>query len=155
MSLPPQIQLLQSIHHPSHLGTYNPSTQCSYIVGFFHGHHALYTTRHITKNVQIDMSQHIPNVRTKMIDTEEGKQVFLYFEDPIPIYISKEESPQFDWMIEQTSGEHFISLPIVNRLGLIMPFDLIEEDKDKLVYKSYVIDPMEDVQIFRRGLPNI
>lgn len=101
------------------------------------------------------MSQHLPNVRTKMIDTEQGKQVFLYFEDPIPITLSKEESPQFDWLIEQTSGEHFISFPIVNRLGLIMPFDLIGEDKEKLVFKSYVIDPMEDVHIFRRGLPEI
>lgn len=152
MSLPPHIQLLQSVHNSSHLGTYCPSTQCSYIVGFFHGKHAIYTSRRITKNVRIDMSHHIPNVRTKMIDTENGKQVFLYFEDPVPISISKEDSPQFDWIIEQAPGDQFISYPIINHLGLIMPFDLMDENQDHLVYKSYVIDPMQDMQLFRQGL---
>lgn len=46
----------------------------------------------------------------------------------------------------------FLYLTFEKHLGLIMPYEEYFETEDKLVYKSSVIDPSLDIDIFRKNL---
>lgn len=125
---------------------------CSYILGFMNPHDALYATRHISKNAKIDMLSYKPNLQTRVVDTEEGRQVLLLLENPTPIVISKEFSTEFDWYMEEIDMPTFFSLPLVQNIGLILPFEKINETNDDMTFQSYIVDPINDAKMFRMGL---
>ena len=52
-------------------------------------------------------------------------------------------------------SEELYSLPFKNYMGVIMPMELKYEDRDKLVYTSNVIDPVEDFIQFRNNQSQI
>ena len=124
----------------------------SYIVGFMNPNDALYATRHISKNAKIDLLDYKPDLKTRVVDTEEGKQVLLLLENPTPVVISKEFSPEFDWYMEEVDMPTFFSMPLVHNIGLILPFEKINETSEEMTFQSYIVDPINDANMFRMGL---
>jgi hypothetical protein len=59
------------------------------------------------------------------------------------------------FMIEQMENEDFLSLAFEKNLGLIMPTYHYSETNHALVYKASVIDPPDDINIFKQGLANL
>lgn len=132
------------------LGTHHK--HCSYILGYMFPNDALYATRHITKNVKVDLLSYEPTLTSRVVDTEEGRQVLLMLENPTPVVISKEFSPEFEWYTEELDASQFFSIPLVHNLGLILPFEKINETNEDMTFQSYIVDPINDVMMFRSSL---
>jgi hypothetical protein len=144
------IHLLQSMDFTGNLGSHHQ--HCSYVVGYIFPHDAVYTTRHISKNAKVDMLSYVPKLETQVVNSDKGKQALIILENPQPIIISKEETPEFEWITEEVSIESFFGFPLLFNLGLILPFEKIDETKETITYTSYIVDPIVDIDMFRYGL---
>lgn len=121
-------------------------------MGYMFPNDALYATRHITKNVKVDLLNYEPTLTSRVVDTEEGRQVLLMLENPTPVVISKEPSPEFEWYMEELNAAEFFSIPLVHNLGLILPFEKINETNEDMTFQSYIVDPINDIMMFRSSL---
>lgn len=144
------VQLLHSVTDNVSLGTYHKN--CSYIVGYVYPNDALYATRHLSKNVKINMTDYEPSLQTRVIETEEGKQVLIVLDQTFPVHISKQYSPEFDWYTEEMDLQTFFSIPLTRNIGLVMPFDKVDETENEMIFQSYIVDPVYDASMFRHGL---
>lgn len=46
----------------------------------------------------------------------------------------------------------FLSYPIDKMVGIIMPYDLVDEDENELIFKSHVIDPFFNADYYKSSL---
>lgn len=145
-----KVHTLKFLHLDESLGVHH--RRRSYVVGFLSPSEALYTSRHITKNVQISLGNYMPVMKTRRVETEAGNEIIIVLDSPVPITISKEYSPQFDWVLEEKDVQTFMNIPMMYNLGLIMPFQKTDETNDSITYSSYIVDPIRDVTMFRYGL---
>jgi hypothetical protein len=98
------------------------------------------------------MQNYEPSLKTRVVDTEEGKQVLILLENPTAVKFTKEFTPEFDWYVEEVDLQTFFSIPLYYNLGLVMPFEKVDETEDEFVFMSYVVDPVFDVSMFRHSL---
>jgi hypothetical protein len=46
----------------------------------------------------------------------------------------------------------FLSLPFEKNVGIVMPHDMLEDSETQYIFRSYVIEPPNDVNNFRKSL---
>lgn len=46
----------------------------------------------------------------------------------------------------------FLMVPFKNYMGIVLPYKLLMETEDKLLYRANVIDPIEDYEFFRPAI---
>lgn len=145
------VHVLHSLPHQGlTLGAHH--RRCSYIMGYMYPKDALYATRNLSQNAKIDLLSYKPSRKARVVDTEEGRQVLLMLENPTPVVITKEACPQFEWYMEEVDTATFFSIPLVHNIGLILPFEQIDETKESMTFQSYIIDPINDTEMFRSSL---
>ena len=68
----------------------------------------------------------------------------------IPKHIGSPSDPMNDggFHMEQLSFEEFIGYPS-HMVGIVMPVGLMEEDEQKFIFESYIVDPFFDPYLFR------
>lgn len=65
------------------------------------------------------------------------------------IFISKELDKVYDpnnavgYHIDQYQDDAFLSLPIDKKIGVILPFRLVEENDSEFVFRAHVFDPYD------------
>lgn len=145
------VHVLHSLPHQGlSLGAHH--RKYSYIMGYMYPNDALYATRNLSKNAKVDLLKYKPTSKTRVVDTEEGRQVLLMLENPTPVVITKEACPSFEWYMEELDMASFFSLPLVHNIGLIIPYEKIDETHETMTFQSYIVDPINDLQMFRSSL---
>lgn len=66
------------------------------------------------------------------------------------IFQKDTNSTVFDYEITDMTG--FVNLPFVKYLGIIMPYQKIEENDQHVVFMSCMIEPYQDIVSFRSAL---
>lgn len=110
------------------------------------------TCRKISAAAKVNMMDYRPIYTSKINETEDERHVYFYLEHTHTIEISKEDVPQFDWYIETQSAETVMAMPTKHNIGLILPYKQIGETPESLIFDSYIIDPLNNVEMFRQGL---
>lgn len=152
MSLPAHIHILQSIHRTGRLGAYHNNH--SYVVGFVQRNDVVYASRHMTEESKVVVKHYHPTM-TKIVNTEEGKMVMVYFEEPSIIRLEKKPSPQFDFTVESVHSESLLTLPIKNNIGIFITYKQTHETTEFIEYESFIIDPIVNLDMFRLGLSEL
>ena len=49
----------------------------------------------------------------------------------------------------------FLSYPIDNMVGIVMPYELIKEDEDSLTFRTHVVDPFFNADYFKSSLKKL
>ena len=57
-----------------------------------------------------------------------------------------------DYDIEKVSTEDFLMYPIEKNIGIVMPYDYIEENSEVMKMTSNVVDPCDDFDRFKKSL---
>lgn len=150
VQLPVKVHLLQSLHQNVRLGTSHRNN--TYMVAFIQSKDVIHVSREITKDVRIDLGKYRARKNFKVINTKEGKEVLLYFEEPYTIKISKNASSLMDWVVESENAQELLTIPIIKNIGLILPYKQIDEDNNTMTFEAYIVDPVWEPTIFRHGL---
>lgn len=148
---PYQLHLLQSIQETGKLGTLHRDK--SYVIAFVNPNDAILTARKIGATCKVDMGQYKP-VRTVVTEHMNKGVVEMSFDDSYPVKIQKEITPNWEWIIETCDTMELLRLPISNT-GVIIANKLSNETEKHLVFQGYIVDPLNDPNLFRVGLQNI
>lgn len=143
------IHLLKSVFRDENLGVSHRKK--TYVVGYLTSSEALYATRNITSNVNVSLGKYRPNMKSNHIKHKEN-EIVITMNHPVMVTVTKEYSPQFEWIIHDVPVQQFMNIPIMYNVGLIIPFEKLNETPETITYSSYVVDPVKDVNMFRFGL---
>ena len=148
---PYQLHVLQSIQETGKLGALHQGK--GYIVAFVNSKDALMTARKIGMVCKVDLGKYVP-VKTVITEVEDKGYVELSFDKPYPFTISKNITPNWEWIIESCATMELMRLPIRNT-GLVITSKQIAEDDDSMTFEGYIVDPIRDPHLFRESLMNI
>lgn len=156
MSFPPKIHLLQSIHHPTHLGFFHDNKP--FIIGFTRSQEVIYATRMISQNVTPSLLNYHGRDVTEIVEQgllEMGRPRQLSeirVQEHALLRLSKEITPMFDWMIDSIPTHFFFQYPIHKGIGIVMPMQKTIETDTEIIYTCQVVEPMNDIDLFRKSL---
>lgn len=126
----------------------------SYIIGFEKRHHAHLVKLQITNNPDCHLLRSkIHNITN---DVKNGllefgivdnniTQINIDVEAKLSI-MKKKNIDKIDYSleIEDIKYDDFLMIPIIYNMGIILPYELILEDDNKLEFKSQVIESLDD-----------
>lgn len=156
MSFPPQIHLLQSIHNPTHLGFFHENKP--FLIGFTRSKEVVYTSRMISKNVTPSLLNYHGRdvtdiVAQGLLEMGRPRQLpEIRVQEHALLRLSKEYAVTFDWMIDSVGTDYFFQYPIHKGVGIVMPMEKKIETDNELIYTCQVIEPLNDVDLFRQNL---
>ena len=143
-NFPPRVHVLRNIkRHDLLLGF-----QCknnSYLLGLLRDRDAIYITRMITDNVTGTIDNFTPIYPDEKFDMDRS---VLLLHDKIKLTITKEDSSQYDWIIESMDTYKLLTYPRQKYIGLIMPIEQTNETPNILEYNSIMIEPILDPGTF-------
>lgn len=67
----------------------------------------------------------------------------------------QDDKRDYNLILETMDYGEFLLTPITRHVGVVMPTDLILEDRFKFEYLCQVIDPVEDLNVMREGLSDL
>ena len=115
-----------------------------YIIGF----KSIFMARKVHYNMSPEPVFLLLSNKTIKIPKEQGFLDVLTIDYNATLSISKckgtiwEPMNDIGYHLEEHERDAFLSFPIKKQLGIIMPYELIEETPEKFMFKSYVIDPI-------------
>lgn len=155
------------LHKPSKLFMgYNDGR--SYIVGFKNAHHARVVSKRIS-GLPPELKLRRSNYENIAPAINDGLLSFgLDFGldnvtiDPdalLEIPLSKKDTPlrnrkaiSFDYGVVQMEPRTLYGYPFDKHIGLILPDEVVEESEDSIKYICQVLDPVENIEMFRSSL---
>lgn len=84
---------------------------------------------------------------TKIVD--EHNRIELMIDNEATLFIPKSEYKLFTlpqhnlYYIDTVNYEEFVMYPYTKNLGIIIPYVLLDESEEELIYRSHVIDPAD------------
>lgn len=141
---PPRIHLLRNIKQEKLLLGFHHKNN-TYLVGLMKETDAIYISRMITDNVTGTLDNFSPDYPDDNFDKDTS---VLLLHDKVKFHITKEESPQFDWMIETVETTQLLVYPRQRYIGLILPTEKTNETKQAIEYNALVIEPILDPKTF-------
>lgn len=122
-------------------------------VGFYHRQKPYvigFKNAHVARSVMYNMHPEplfslITSNPTKIVEQQNG--VELVIDSEATLFIPKAEYKIFTlpehnlYYIDTVNYEEFVMYPYTKNLGVIIPYVLIDESDEELIYRSHVIDP--------------
>lgn len=147
-SFPPKIHVLKNIKNQNQLlGLRNKDS--SFVIGLLYDRDAVYLTRVLTDNCIGLLEDFKPDHPTGDFDTDTS---MLLLQDNVKVLLTKEESPQFHWMVESIDTMEMMTYPRQRYVGLILPTKKTIETNNIIGYNSMVIEPILDPKTFKIDL---
>ena len=144
-TLPPKLHVLRNIRNQSSMLGFHYKNN-SYLLGMIHDMDAVYITRMITDNVVGIIEDFTPDYPDENFDKDYN---ILLLHDNIRLTMTKEESPQFDWMVESIDATVLLAYPREKYVGLILPTKKTNETREFIEYSTIVIEPIFDPKTFK------
>ncbi len=144
-NFPPKIHVLRNIKNQGTMLGFQYKNN-SYVLGLMRDRDAMYITRMITDNVIGLIENFTPNYPGENFDSDKS---VLLLHDKVQLTITKEESVQYDWIIESVDTHEILTYPRQRYIGLIMPTEQTNETPHILEYNSIVIEPIFDPRTFK------
>jgi hypothetical protein len=82
------------------------------------------------------------------IEKQVDDKVTIHIDAKSTLFIPKMRGAFLDPMndgnfhMSQLKEEEFLRFPFLKNLGIIMPYDLVEESEDEFIFRSIVVDPI-------------
>lgn len=80
------------------------------------------------------------------------KDVHVDLASLLTIDFRKEDEAANNLSSIEIQYDDFLMYPFKMGLGVVMPYDIVEENVDQIVFRSQVIDPCESFELFRNSL---
>lgn len=134
----------------------------SYIIGFMTRDDA----QHVRKFVHINTDAKLDKFMTRdvtmdLLDGLHRKGIFptsfetVKVDESAELIISKRINiNKLPCEMVDVALSEFITIPFQNSLGIIFATDLIDETKEFFVYEAQVVEPCNNVELFRHSLMN-
>jgi hypothetical protein len=153
---PHHIHVLQAIHHKATF-TFRYDRR-PLMIGFVRPKDVVYVSRKITFKSDARLLKYEPTDVT--YDVSRGLKEFgiqtqlspIRVDDKAVLLIEKQDSLQFDWLIEQEDLQTFFSHPFAHQIGIVITKKMIDEDDSKMLFDAEVIEPSYDSKLFQKGL---
>ena len=152
IKLPAKVHTLRSVKTKEIFGFRR--TNQSYIIGFIQWNEVQYVSRVISENSIACINNeetHKQNPFTTINDNG-FKRILVYFYEPSEIKIAKEILPQEDWNIETVPIEKYLHYPSQHNIGIVFVLKKINDTDKDIVYRTQIIEPLNEAEFFRNGL---
>lgn len=132
----------------------------SYLIGFEVPRHATLVSKTICKSPLVLLQRHEVddisyqvNQGVRAFGIDDIKMDDLTIDTSAHLSISKSrEEPYESYSLEEMDAGDFLCLPFEKDLGVIMPYQLLEDSPNQYVFVSQIIDPCGQADIFRKHL---
>lgn len=135
-----------------------------YVIGFKNNIHVTI----VKKNLDDNSASNITMFRHRIEDVSEDINTGLIFHGVDSINFQnvtidvnaqlvvpkKRDQSILDTQVEPILFEEFIMYPFIKHVGIVIPFELIEDTSHRLVFEAHVVDPCPDIDLFRDNLSN-
>lgn len=142
---PPKIHVLRNVQNQNALLGFQHKNN-TFLLGLLRDHDAIYITRMITNNVVGVIDNFTPTYPDEKFDDDKS---IVLIHDKVKLSITKEESSQYDWMIESINTSELLTYPRKKYIGLIMPTEQTNETGNIIEYNTIVIEPILDPSTFK------
>ena len=124
----------------------------SYVLSFISSEQVMHVCRNTTKQSKILFRNYNPSSHTIENIESEKARVEIVLGDMVDVEITKEFQPNWDWFVETVDRDLAFMLPLNHNIGLVIPYKTKEETDTHIIYESFVVDPLQDIRLFRTGL---
>jgi len=145
----------------------------TYVVGFPGGMHVKKVCEVMSANSRMSLSNHIPTgsfLSREAKPNERGVDVFAHFNlekrklgalggagaafaDAARKHsggrLGRDSGAPAAWSVTEMDFTTFVMLPFRRNLGIIIPMELMLDDRRRLIFESHVIDPCRDTAMFQ------
>ena len=129
----------------------------SYVVAFPSRKHAELVRGHVTEATTLELRNHCPYDASAVINEglqERNRPIrvnAVYVDETAQLFVAKRTNinPPPPGVLHEGTLAEFISMPFVNNVGIVFGIDLVHEDVNGLVFDAYVVDPADEIRLFK------
>lgn len=134
----------------------------SYIIGFLSRDDAQHVRKFTHINTEAKLNKFATrDVTMDVLDGLHNKGIFpssfetVKVDESAELVISKKINiNKLPCEMVDVSLTEFITIPFQNSLGIIFATDIIDETKESFIYEAQVVEPCNNVELFRHSLMN-